>query len=143
MISIKDYASSRGISYEAVRQSIKRHTSELSDHLHKQGRKTLLDAEAVEILDQYRNNAVTVQPQTTELENMEYISNLKDEIIRLQNENAELLKERQKGIEASVRLELMTDASEKQERKIEALEAEIRSYHRTIFGLYRKASPEK
>lgn len=142
MITIKQYASSRGVSYEAVRQTIKRHHAEVSEHLHKEGRRTLLDAEAVEILDRYRNNTVTVQPQT-DLENMEYISNLKDEIIRLQNENNELLKERQKGIEASVRLELMTDASEKQERKIEALEAEIRSYHRTIFGLYRKASPEK
>jgi len=142
MITIKDYASSRGISYEAVRQSIKRHHSEVSEHLHKQGRKTLLDAEAVEILDRYRNNTVTVQPQTN-VEQLEYISALKDEIIRLQNENAELLKERQKGIEASVRLELMTNTTEKQERKIEALETELRAYHKTIFGLYRKASPEK
>lgn len=140
MITIKEYASSRGVSYEAVRQSIKRHHNELSNHLHKQGRKTLLDAEAVEILDQYRNNTITMQPQ---IDNAEYISSLKDEIIRLQNENNELLKERQKGIEASIRLELMTDTTEKQERKIEALETELRAYHKTIFGLYRKSSPEK
>lgn len=139
MITIKEYANNRCISYEAVRQSIKRHQKELSDHLHKQGRKTLLDAEAVEILDQYRNSAILVQPRN-DLENMEYISSLKDEIIRLQNENAELLKDRQKGIEATVRLELITDASEKQERKIEALEAELRSYHKSIFGFYRKSN---
>ena len=47
LISIKDYAKNNRISYEAVRQQVKRYSAELAGHIVKDGRQQFLDEEAV------------------------------------------------------------------------------------------------
>lgn len=61
MISIKDYANSNGVTYEAVRQQVKRYENELHGHIHRQGRTQFLDDVAVAILNDHRaSNPVVV-----------------------------------------------------------------------------------
>lgn len=64
MITIKDYAKQKGVSYEAIRKQIKRYEEELEGHLVKQNRFLMLDDEAVQFLDGKRSeNPVIVYEQ--------------------------------------------------------------------------------
>lgn len=78
---IKDYASERGITTQAVYQLIDNHKSELNEYIVKQGRTRFLLPEAEKILDSYRNKAQIV------IEKQDRI----DEIERLKEENKNLL----------------------------------------------------
>ena len=81
MITIKDYAKSRNITYEAVRKQVVRYATELDGHTTKENRTTYLDDYAVEFLDNKRNSNPIVILETSKDE----------EIERLQNENKALL----------------------------------------------------
>ena len=58
MISVKQYAESRGISGTAVRKQLARYAEELEGHIVVTSRRRMLDDEAVAFLDQHR------QPKT-------------------------------------------------------------------------------
>lgn len=81
MISMKDYAANKSISYEAVRKQVNRYKDELEGHIFKQGRTQYLDEEAVAFLDDKRkSNPIVI------------INSDKDETIeRLERENRALL----------------------------------------------------
>ena len=81
MITIKDYAKQKGVSYEAIRKQIKRYEEELEGHLVKQNRFLMLDDEAVQFLDGKRSeNPVIV-----------YEQNKDEELEQLRQENKMLL----------------------------------------------------
>ena len=81
MITIKDYAKQKGVSYEAIRKQIKRYEDELEGHLVKQNRFLMLDNEAVQFLDSKRSeNPVIV-----------YEQNKDEELEQLRHENKVLL----------------------------------------------------
>ncbi|WP_317423409.1 hypothetical protein [uncultured Acidaminococcus sp.] len=81
MITIKDYAKQKGVSYEAIRKQIKRYEEELEGHLVKQNRFLMLDNEAVQFLDSKRSeNPVIV-----------YEQNKDEELEQLRHENKVLL----------------------------------------------------
>lgn len=81
MITIKDYAKQKGVSYEAIRKQIKRYDAELEGHLIKQNRFLMLDEEAVQFLDGKRSeNPVIV-----------YEQNKDEELEQLRQENKMLL----------------------------------------------------
>ena len=81
MITIKDYAKQKGVSYEAIRKQIKRNEDELEGHLVKQNRFLMLDDEAVQFLDSKRSeNPVIV-----------YEQNKDEELEQLRHENKVLL----------------------------------------------------
>ena len=62
MITLRDYANNKCISYEAVRRQVKRYSSELGSHVIKKGKTRYLDDEAVAFLEEHRqDNAVSVQ----------------------------------------------------------------------------------
>lgn len=64
MISIKDYAKQNNVTYEAVRQQIKRYREQLDDHIIQDGRTQYLDDIAVTFLDERRQkNPVVVYQQ--------------------------------------------------------------------------------
>lgn len=138
MITLKDYAQNRCISYEAVRLTVKRYQSELEGHIIKKGRTRFLDDQAVNFLDDHRkDNAPRIQP-VNDLDQLEYIQNLKDQIIFLQNQVIELKDQHQQAIETRLRLEMITDTNKKLEEEKTALSRELSLYERTIFGFYRK-----
>lgn len=60
MITIKDYAKETGVTYEAVRQRIKRYQEDLNGHIHRQGRTQYLDDVAVAFLNEHRLQEPTV-----------------------------------------------------------------------------------
>lgn len=83
VMSIKDYARARKISYEAARQQVKRYEKELQGHISKQNRTQYLDDYAVELLDDHRQqNPVVVINQDRD-----------EEIERLRTENKALLQQ--------------------------------------------------
>lgn len=83
VMSIKDYAKARKISYEAARQQVKRYADELAGHITRQNRTQYLDDYAVELLDDHRQqNPVVVINQDRD-----------EEIERLRTENKALLQQ--------------------------------------------------
>lgn len=54
MISLKDYAKKKNVSYEAVRKQVNRYRDELGDHLYKKDRTQYLDEDGEAFLDQKR-----------------------------------------------------------------------------------------
>lgn len=102
MVSIKEFARTCGVSYEAVRKQIKRYAGELDGHIHQQGRTQYLDEVAVAFLSDHRapapmaiytEDAMVKQIQELEAENKELLKNLnqaKDRIIDLQDTQARL-----------------------------------------------------
>ncbi len=141
MVSFQEYADSHHISYEAVRQSIKRHKEELKGHISKQGRKQYLDDIAVSILDKYRNkgNVSVFDPEEQKNSN-ETIDALKNQIIYLQHQIIELQSEAKLGIEAKTKLQMIEGDLESLKAENSHLKTENQSYQKTIFGLYRKVS---
>lgn len=81
MISIKDLAKQDGITYEAVRQLVKRYAAELTGHIHLEGRTQYLDDFAVELLESKRQASPIVI----------YEASKDEEIARLESENKMLL----------------------------------------------------
>lgn len=81
MKQIKDYASERGITTQAVYQLIDNHKVELNEYIVKQGRTRFLLPEAEKILDSYRNKAQIVIEKQDRM----------DEIEQLKAENKNLL----------------------------------------------------
>lgn len=87
MVSIKDYAASHGVSYEAVRRQIARYSGReidgfrISDHIIKVNRTQYLDNEATAFLDARRaQNPVVVQQEQRD----ETIERLRAEVDLLQ-----------------------------------------------------------
>ena len=135
MITIKDYARGRGISYEAARQQISRYMERevdgfrLADHISKVDRTQYLDDEAVAFLDERRaKNPVIIQQE----ERDETIDRLRAEVdllqkrlIAAQDEYRDLLKEKH-AIEMREQ-GLLADKQRIEEFKAAALEAEGRA----------------
>lgn len=97
MITMKEYANNKHISYEAVRKQVKRYAEEeLKDHVVVQGRTQFLDDFAVEFLNERRNeNPIIIQEQSKD----EELELLKEEnkqlLIRIASLQDELLKEKE------------------------------------------------
>lgn len=69
VITFRDYADQRGISYEAVRQQVVRYRADLEGHIVRDGRQQLLDEEAVSFLESKRKkNPVTIIQQSKDEE---------------------------------------------------------------------------
>lgn len=164
-VTMKEYAESRGISYEAVRSQVKRYEKELEKHLTKSGRYVELDEEACKFLDQHRQPRAVVldmisEDAKTEIESLraqieekdKLIEQLKTQIVALQGKyigvleektqllpykaNAEVLEADKKRAEEKYQ-EAEKRAEELTQRLTEA-EAEASSYQKSFFGFYRK-----
>lgn len=55
MISIKEYAESRGVSYEAVRKQVTKNKEHFAEHISYRGRTMLFDEYVIEFLDSKRS----------------------------------------------------------------------------------------
>lgn len=134
-MTIKEYAASRGVTYEAVRQVVKRHREELGEHAASPGKNQALelDAVAVELLDGWRASSpvvVLAASQSEELERLRRENDaLKNQVIALQGQ---LLQERSAAAELSGRVEALEAAA-----ALPAPEAEAPapvSWWRRLFG---------
>lgn len=129
VLSLKDYARDKGISYEAVRQQVNRYKPELSGHIQKKGRTQFLDDEAIAFLDSKRqeNPIILIQADKDE------------EIQRLQDENKALLVKIAELQDALLREKdtvkaLQTEKIELLEAKQEQEAAKRKSWWERLFG---------
>lgn len=137
-MTLQEYATTRNISYEAVRQAVKKSSPDIDSHITKQGRTRILDDEAVRILDKRRKDNKVSVISAKPVDDKDTIDALKNKIIVLQEQ---LLQAQQTALinaEAVAKLEAYTDINKRQQDKIDTLQAELSTYHRTIFGLYKK-----
>ncbi len=97
MITIKDYAKDKNISYEAVRKQVKRYKEELKDHISIQNRTQFLDDFAVDFLNERRNESPIIiqeQAKDEELERLrEENKNLLIKMVSIEEELKQVLKE--------------------------------------------------
>lgn len=109
MVSLKEYAKNKGVSYETVRKQVNRYKDELKGHISKVNRTQYLDEEAVAFLDSKRAESPIIimesgkdeEIQRLEMENkalllkvaelQEALLKEKDQVKLLQNEKIELL----------------------------------------------------
>lgn len=81
LITVKDYALSKGVSTQAIYQHINRYSNELKGHINKNNGKKYLDDEAIKFLDNKieGNSIVVIDTEKNE------------ELKKLQEENKKLL----------------------------------------------------
>lgn len=144
--SIKDYAKSRKITYEAARQQVKRYEKELQGHIHRQNRTQYLDDYAVDLLDDHRQQSPVVvvnQDRDAELEQLRAENKtLLQQVAMLQDK---LLAAQESAIEAAKQTVLLdaaqADKAALQER-VKELEAErdearqeaAKPWYKKLFG---------
>lgn len=148
-MTLQEYANSRGITYEATRQAVKKAEPDILSHITKQGRTRILDLEAVNMLDKLRTGkrVKVIRQNTPDTDTT--IDRLKNEIILLQRQLLEAQEQNQQtallNAQNVARLEAMTDTTNQlkseidtKQSEIEQLKIENAKYHKTVFGLYRK-----
>lgn len=129
VMSIKDYANARKISYEAARQQVKRYEKELQGHISKQNRTQYLDDFAVELLDEHRQqNPVVIinQDRSEEIERLraenkallQQVAALQDRLLTAQESAIEAAK-------ATARLEAAEADRSRLAARTAALESEL------------------
>lgn len=137
-MTIKEYSTSRNITYEAARQAVEKAKPEIEKHIRKQGRTRYLLPEAVKILDDRRNKTKVSVVKKEITDKTDTIEKLKNEIIVLQKQ---LIEEKEKALESAekvARIEALSSINTMQEAEIHRLQSELSRYERTIFGFYRK-----
>lgn len=146
VMSIKDYARARKITYEAARQQVKRYEKELQGHIHRQNRTQYLDDYAVDLLDDHRQQSPVVvvnQDRDAELEQLRAENKtLLQQVAMLQDK---LLAAQESAIEAAKQTVLLdaaqADKAALQER-VKELEAErdaarqeaAKPWYKKLFG---------
>lgn len=137
-MTIKDYATSRGVSYETVRRQVAGAKKKaLKGHISYQGKQAFLDDYAIEYLDEHRQpRNVVVQANNEETQKeLERLHNqvhqLQTELQKRTDKIAELLEEKTLLIEDKTRREIA-------EKELQETKQELSKYQRTIFGLYKK-----
>lgn len=144
-MTIKEYAMSRGVSYEAVRRqvtSLKK--KELKKHIKYNGRTAELDDYAIEVLDQHRQPREVVVLASND-ETQKELERLHNQVHQLQIELQkstmkinELLEEKVLLVEDKARNETLLLLADKEHDELQEVKQELASYQRTVFGLYRK-----
>lgn len=135
VICIRDYAKSKGVSYEAVRKQVNRYKQELEGHIIVNNRTQYLDDEAVAFLDQKRAESPIIIMESAKDEELERLKAenelLKNQLLASQQDNIkvhkELLEATKLIAEAEVQKKLLADA-----------EQELAKYKKSWFGLYKK-----
>ena len=125
MVTLKEYAKNKGISYEAVRKQVARYREALGDHIVVNGKTQYLDEDAVNFLDSKRAvNAVHIiehdkDEQIEELqrqnENMRLkIMELQDQLIKSKDQ---LLERDQQLLDVKEQLHLITEKTSEEKEK--------------------------
>lgn len=116
MITLKDYAKKKNVSYEAVRKQVNRYRDELGDHLYKKDRTQYLDEEGEAFLDEKRASNPVILVEHDKDEQIEELNRqneaLKIKIMELQDQliksKDQLLERDQQLIELKDQLYLLT-----------------------------------
>lgn len=149
-MTITEFCKGREVDSQAVRRYIERHPEEFEGHTGKKGRETTLDDEAFRILEQKYPLAKPVQiingadPEEYAAA-LKKIGQLQETIIKLQQARQEDLQKLAAAEATQILLEdkeealreLKEEYDYEREKRGEA-EAELKTFRKSIFGLYRK-----
>ena len=136
MVTIKDYADSQNVSYEAVRKQIVRYKDELDGHIAVKNRTQYLDDWAVKFLTGRRREHPVIlvnQEKDESIETMkQHIESLRSQLMQAQNELLSskdriiaLQDELKAGIEDKAKYQLLLTDHEEQRKKLREAEATI------------------
>lgn len=135
VLSLRDYAHLKGVSYEAIRKQVARYKAELDGHIIREGRQQFLDEEAVAFLDARRQKNPVILVQQSRDETIEALRAENKELLKQLAEAHKLVGEvRQQLLEAKGAQALLEAA----ESRADALQAEVDRYEPWAFGLWRK-----
>ena len=81
MVTLKEYAKNKGVSYEAVRKQVNRYKNELKGHISKVNRTQYLDEEATAFLDKKRAESPVIIVQTDDKERIEQLEREKEALL--------------------------------------------------------------
>lgn len=144
-MTIKEYASSRGVSYETVRRQVAAAKKKaLKGHLNYQGKQAFLDDFAIDYLDQHRQprnvvvaaNNEDIQKELERLHNQ--VHQLQTELYKKSEEMNAMYKEQTKLLEEKAHTNGLLMLADKEHAELEEAKKELAQYRHTIFGLYRK-----
>lgn len=132
MITLKDYAKKKNISYEAVRKQVNRYRDELGDHLYKKDRTQFLDEEGEAFLDQKRASNPVILVEHDKDEQIEELTQqneiLKIKIMELQDQliksKDQLLERDQQLLDLKDQVYLLTIKQDQEEFQPEDIEVE-------------------
>lgn len=131
MITLKDYAEKKSISYEAVRKQVSRYREELGNHIKKEGRTQYLDDWAEEFLNDRRASNVVVMYEHSKDERIEELEqqnqNLRLKVMELQEK---IISRDERLFEMQEQLNLLTAKAEPEsapetDKEVENPEEEI------------------
>ena len=137
LVTIKQFADSQGISYEAVRKQLHKYSEELSGHVIRKGRTQYLDEKAVEFLkERRRESPIVLQTidQNEEISRLqEQLESLRTQLMSAQNKLLEsqeriisLQEEAQKALEDRARYTALLEDNEAKEKKLQETEEQLR-----------------
>lgn len=140
MKTVRDYASERGISHQAVYQMMATHKKELEPFIVKRGRTRYLTEKAEEVLDHYRNQSTIVIAQNDNHARIKQLQNEKDALlVQLASVQAKLDNFRDKYEELNVEHIALTEEKNRIElqnnNKIHDLQTQILDYRTEISEL--------
>ncbi len=129
MVTIKEYAAQKRVSYEAVRKQIKRYKDELGEHLIRNGRIQYLDDEGVAFLDEKRKNNPVIIFEHDKDEQIERLKNdndnLKALVAELQNKIIEkdemVIKTQGLLLESNQQMLAITQKSDEEKKRLDEI----------------------
>lgn len=163
LVTIKQFADSQGISYEAVRKQLHKYSKELSGHVIRKDRTRYLDEVAVKFLQERRRESPIIlqnMDQGEEISRLQaQLESMRAQLVSAQNKLLEsqeriisLQDEAQKALEDKARYTALLEDNETQKKKLQETEDQLRrveaerdeavqeskSYKKSWFGFYRK-----
>ncbi len=148
MLSIAEYAKTRGISQTAIRRQLTRYQEELQGHITIHNRKKMLDDTAVDFLDSHRmQREIIIEQADTELKKeledlRARMDLMKDQVRVLQEKIIDLQDQKMEYIADQTRNQLLLEMKDQEaadlQARLDEAEKEVGRYTKTWFGLYRK-----
>ena len=131
VISLKDYAKNKNISYEAVRKQVARFAEDLGEHLIKDGRQQFLDEEAVAFLDERRKKNPVVIYEVAKDEEIDRLKEEKERILlELAGVQKQLIQEQQKNallIEENKKIFLLEADNESARKEVSEISKRLKA----------------
>lgn len=135
-VTVRQYAKSRGISYESVRRQILRYAEDLNGHTEKKNNATYLDDDACEFLDLHRQKRTLIiddQGGKNEIEVLKMQIErlqaekdaLKDKIIALHEQKELSDKTNTQLLEDNARKSLLLELAEKDKEELKTTKEEL------------------
>lgn len=124
IISLRDYAKQKNVSYEAIRKQVARYKDELAGHIIMDGRQQFLDEEAVAFLDARRQKNPVVLYQANKDEEIERLRQEREKLLMKVAEQAVQIADlTQFKLEAAEQRQALEAAKTAQERRAQELQA--------------------